>query len=104
MNLQSNQLLTVAKAFSRGNDLPLDESSVFDSLEELQNYADTNPTAYDLQFVTVRNGEEVDGYILSKQEDGKFELVGCGPKTIVNTIEQKIIEASNDFATKWEEF
>lgn len=105
MKLQSNQLLTAAKAFSRGNDIPLDPTSIFTSYEELLDYVQNDPTAYDLQLVTVRDGDDIENYVLSKNSDGEFEILGCGLKKI-NELEQKINDIIDNGVggTEWETF
>lgn len=59
MAIEAKNLLVVVKAFSRGNALPLDASSVYDSLAEAQTYT-AAANAYAGQLVT------------AKLEDGKY--------------------------------
>lgn len=83
--------------FRRGNPNPLDNSSVWKSLAEAQNYAQTDPTAYVGQVLSVVNytpavTEEVDGEVVIKtpsqstvevyyikDEAGNLEPVGTSP-------------------------
>lgn len=62
--IQSKDKLVAVKAYARGNALPLDASSVFDSVEEAQNYAANDPTSYNLQIIGVMNGNKPEAYIV----------------------------------------
>ena len=65
--------------FRRGNPNPLDNSSVWASLEAAQNYAATDATAYVGQILSVVNATAGTVTIYSIQDTtGKLEMVGTG--------------------------
>ena len=74
MALNSNQKLVTVKAYSRGEPIPLDESSVFESYALAETYASTNPTAYAGQLVTALSGTKYKTYVLQTNEEGGFKL------------------------------
>lgn len=74
MALNSNQKLVTVKAYSRGEPIPLDESSVFETYELAETYASTNPTAYAGQLVTALSGTKYKTYVLQTNEEGGFTL------------------------------
>ena len=63
MAYQTNQLLVAVKAFSRANPLPIDSTSVYDSLAEAQSYAQA-ANAYAGQIITVKEGDSYTAYVL----------------------------------------
>ena len=64
MAFDANQLLVAVKAFSRANPLPIDATSVYESLEEARAYANA-ANAYAGQVITVKEGDTYNAYILS---------------------------------------
>lgn len=74
--------------FRRGAPNPLDNSSVWKSLTEAQTYAQTDPTAYVGQILSVvdNTAETVDVYKIINTE-GDLELVGTVPVGDGNTID-----------------
>lgn len=64
MAFDANQLLVAVKAFSRANPLPIDATSVYESLEEARAYAKA-ANAYAGQVITVKEGDTYNAYILS---------------------------------------
>lgn len=64
MAFDANQLLVAVKAFSRANPLPIDATSVYESLEEAHAYAKA-ANAYAGQVITVKEGDTYNAYILS---------------------------------------
>ena len=85
--------MSMPKAMNRTNPAPLDASAVWTSLEELRNYAATNPVAYVGQILSLvaYNEEteaitEVKAYII-KDADGNIEEVGSATLGDTKTIE-----------------
>lgn len=74
--------------FRRGAPNPLDNSAVWKSLAEAQNYAQTDPTAYVGQILSVvdNTAGNVDVYKI-KNEAGDLELVGTVPVGDGNTVD-----------------
>lgn len=87
MAIPSNQLVVAAKVYSRGVALPLDASSVYESLGEAQSYAQ-NPIAYAGQVITVKEGDAYNAYILNG-EAGAYTLskVGVDASAIKNYVQ-----------------
>lgn len=87
MAYQSNQLLVAVKAYARGNALPLDASSVYESLAEAQSYAQA-ANAYAGQIITVKEGENYNAYILDG-EAGSYTLskVGVDASAVKNYVQ-----------------
>ena len=87
MAYQSNQLLVAVKAYARGNALPLDASSVYESLAEAQSYAQA-ANAYAGQIITVKEGEKYNAYVLDG-EAGAYTLtkVGVDASAIKNYVQ-----------------
>ena len=87
MAYQSNQLLVAVKAYARGNALPLDASSVYESLAEAQSYAQA-ANAYAGQIITVKEGENYNAYILDG-EAGAYTLskVGLDASAVKNYVQ-----------------
>ena len=76
MAIDAKNLVVAAKVYSRGVALPLDASSVYESLGEAQSYA-KNPIAYAGQIITVKEGENYNAYILDG-EAGSYTLTKVG--------------------------
>ena len=87
MAIDSKNLVVAAKVYSRGVALPLDASSVYESLSEAQTYAQ-NPTAYAGQIITVKEGENYNAYILDG-EAGSYTLskVGLDASAVKNYVQ-----------------
>ena len=87
MAYQSNQLLVAVKAYARGNALPLDASSVYESLTEAQSYAKA-ANAYAGQVITVKEGDKYNAYILDG-EAGSYTLskVGVDASAVKNYVQ-----------------
>ena len=87
MAYQSNQLLVAVKAYVRGNALPLDASSVYESLAEAQSYAQA-ANAYAGQIITVKEGDKYNAYILDG-EAGSYTLskVGVDASAVKNYVQ-----------------
>lgn len=87
MAYQSNQLLVAVKAYARGNALPLDASSVYESLAEAQSYAQA-ANAYAGQIITVKEGDKYNAYILDGQA-GSYTLnkVGVDASAVKNYVQ-----------------
>ena len=87
MAIPSNQLVVAAKVYSRGVALPLDASSVYESLGDAQAYA-KNPIAYAGQVITVKEGEKYNAYILDG-EAGSYTLskVGVDASAVKNYVQ-----------------
>ena len=87
MAYQSNQLLVAVKAYARGNALPLDASSVYESLAEAQTYAQA-ANAYAGQLITVKEGDTYNAYILDG-EAGSYSLskVGVDASAVKNYVQ-----------------
>ena len=79
MAIPSNQLVVAAKVYSRGVALPLDASSVYESLGDAQAYA-KNPIAYAGQIITVLEDGEYVPYILNGSA-GAYTLSKIGLDT-----------------------
>lgn len=77
MNYESNQMLVAVKAYTRGNPLALDASSVWDSQSEAQTYANS-AIAYGGQIITAKmDDEKYKAFILNPSEGG-FTLSELG--------------------------
>lgn len=63
MAYTSDQVVVAVKGYSRGSSVPLDVTDHWDSYEEATNYALTNPTCWDGQLFTVKQGEKNVPYI-----------------------------------------
>ena len=87
MAYQTNQLLVAVKAFSRANPLPIDSTSVYDSLSEAQTYAQA-ANAYAGQLITVKEGDAYKAYILDG-EAGSYTLskVGVDASAVKNYVQ-----------------
>lgn len=87
MAYQTNQLLVAVKAFSRANPLPIDSTSVYDSLSEAQTYAQA-ANAYAGQLITVKEGDTYNAYILDG-EAGSYSLskVGVDASAVKNYVQ-----------------
>lgn len=74
--------------FRRGNPNPLDNSSVWASLDDAKNYAKNDPVAYVGQILSVvdNTAETVDVYKITNTE-GDLELVGTVPVGDNNTVD-----------------
>lgn len=87
MAIDAKNLVVAAKVYSRGVALPLDASSVYESLGEAQSYA-KNPIAYAGQVITVKEGDAYNAYILNG-EAGSYTLskVGVDASAIKNYVQ-----------------
>ena len=87
MAIDAKNLVVAAKVYSRGVALPLDASSVYESLGEAQSYA-KNPIAYAGQIITVKEGENYKAYILDG-DAGAYTLtkVGVDPSAVKNYVQ-----------------
>lgn len=87
MAFDANQLLVAVKAFSRANPLPIDATSVYESLEEARAYAKA-ANAYAGQVITVKEGDTYNAYILSGA-NGSLTLskVGVDASEIKNYVQ-----------------
>lgn len=56
--------LVWVKAMARGQCFPLDSTEIWDSLEDAQNYAQTDSVAYVGQTLKVKNADSVDVYVI----------------------------------------
>lgn len=87
MAIDAKNLVVAAKVYSRGVALPLDASSVYESLTEAQSYAQ-NPIAYAGQVITVKEGDTYNAYVLNG-EAGAYTLtkVGVDASAIKNYVQ-----------------
>lgn len=87
MAYDSNQLLVAVKAFSRSNPLPIDATSVYDSLGDAQTYAQA-ANAYAGQIITVKQGDEYIAYVLNG-ESGSYTLdkIGVDASEVKNYVQ-----------------
>lgn len=87
MAIDSKNLVVAAKVYSRGVALPLDASSVYESLSDAQTYAQ-NPIAYAGQIITVKEGENYNAYILDGTV-GSYTLskVGLDASAVKNYVQ-----------------
>lgn len=87
MAIDSKNLVVAAKVYSRGVALPLDASSVYESLSAAQTYAQ-NPIAYAGQIITVKEGENYNAYILDGTA-GSYTLskVGLDASAVKNYVQ-----------------
>lgn len=69
-SLNTSTKWDVGVAINRNNPLPLDASSIYESLEALQTYAQTSPTVYVGQFCAVVTDTEVAAYQITKIGEG----------------------------------
>ena len=78
MAIDSTKLLVAVKAYSRGNALPLDASSVHETLAAAQTYADS-AIAYGGQVITALVDGEYKAYMLQPKAEGTgFNLSPIG--------------------------
>lgn len=94
MAIDAKNLVVAAKVYSRGVALPLDASSVYESLSEAQTYAQ-NPIAYAGQIITVKENENYNAYILNGAA-GSYTLtkVGLDASAVKNYV-QVVTELPN---------
>ena len=87
MAIDAKNLVVAAKVYSRSVALPLDASSVYESLGEAQSYA-KNPIAYAGQIITVKEGDKYNAYILDG-EAGTYTLskVGVDASAVKNYVQ-----------------
>lgn len=87
MAIDAKNLVVAAKVYSRGVALPLDASSVYESLGDAQAYA-KNPIAYAGQVITVKEGDKYNAYILDG-EAGSYTLskVGVDASAVKNYVQ-----------------
>ena len=87
MAIDAKNLVVAAKVYSRGVALPLDASSVYETLGEAQSYA-KNPIAYAGQIITVKEGDKYNAYILDG-EAGTYTLskVGVDASAVKNYVQ-----------------
>lgn len=87
MAIDAKNLVVAAKVYSRGVALPLDASSVYESLGEAQSYA-KNPIAYAGQIITVKEGDKYNAYILDG-DAGSYTLskVGVDASAVKNYVQ-----------------
>ena len=87
MAIDAKNLVVAAKVYSRGVALPLDASSVYESLGDAQSYA-SNPIAYAGQVITVKEGDKYNAYILDG-EAGSYTLskVGVDASAVKNYVQ-----------------
>lgn len=87
MAIDAKNLVVAAKVYSRGVALPLDASSVYESLGEAQSYA-KNPIAYAGQIITVKEGDKYNPYILDGSA-GSYTLskVGVDASAVKNYVQ-----------------
>lgn len=87
MAIDSKNLVVAAKVYSRGVALPLDASSVYESLGAAQTYA-TSPIAYAGQVITVLEDGSYNAYILNG-EAGSYTLskIGVDPSAVKNYVQ-----------------
>lgn len=75
--LDSTQKLVAVKAYARGNAIPLDASSTYDSIDEATTYATTSPVAYEGQLITAIEDGVPKAYALKKETVG-YSLAAVG--------------------------
>lgn len=97
MAIDSTKLLVAVKAYSRGNALPLDASSVHETLAAAQTYADS-AIAYGGQVITALVDGEYKAYMLQPKAEGTgFNLspVGVDGKIDPTKVKEyvKVVEA-----------
>ena len=87
MAIDSKNLVVAAKVYSRGVALPLDASSVYESLGDAQAYA-KNPIAYAGQVITVLEDGNYNAYILNG-DAGSYTLskVGVDASAVKNYVQ-----------------
>ena len=87
MAIDSKNLVVAAKVYSRGVALPLDASSVYESLGEAQTYA-ASPIAYAGQVITVLEDGNYNAYILNGAA-GSYTLskVGVDASAVKNYVQ-----------------
>lgn len=74
--------------FKRQGSFPLDKSNVFYSLVEATEYAESNKIAYEGQIISVVENDDVNAYILKKNDDvtKNFKLVNISTNNANNDI------------------
>lgn len=82
MAIESKDLLVAIKAYSRGNALPLDASSVHDTKEAASTYA-KQPNAYAGQIITAKVNGKYKAYVLQGTNGNcTLEAVGADPSAM----------------------
>lgn len=76
--LDSTQKLVAVKAYARGNAIPLDASSTYDTISEAAEYASTSPVAYQSQLITTVDETGMPKAYLLKKESVGYSLVHLG--------------------------
>lgn len=74
--VQNGAKWDVAVAIKRGNPLPLDSTSVFESYEKALEYASTSPFAYPTQLIGVVGADSTNEYYGITQDGGLEEIGG----------------------------
>lgn len=69
----------VGNSYQRKSAIPLDYFSLFNSLEDAEEYAATNPVAYVGQKIAVCENDNVNVYVI-KNEAGELKKVGFETK------------------------
>lgn len=111
-NYESNQLLVAVKAYTRGNPLALDASSVWESQSEAQTYANS-AIAYGGQIITAKMDDNTyKAFILNPGDSGyTLTAIGADPSSIKQYVivgtrpgsgqEQGIIYIDNNVGYIW---
>ena len=87
--LQTNFGITeYPNTFKRQGSFPLDNSSVFKSLNDATEYANSNPIAYEGQIKSVIDNDTINVYILKSSDDvnTNFKLSNISSNELNNTI------------------
>lgn len=111
-NYETNQMLVAVKAYTRGNPLALDASSVWDSQSEAQTYANS-AIAYGGQIITAKMDDNTyKAFILNPGDSGyTLTAIGADPSSIKQYVivgtrpgagqEQGIIYIDNNVGYIW---
>lgn len=76
MAIESKDKLVAVKAYARGNAIPLDASSTYETYEEAVAYAASDPTAYEGQMISAKVDGKPKGYILEANPSGSGFVLG----------------------------
>lgn len=104
MAIDSKNLLVWVKAMSRGQDLPLDASEIWESKEAAETYArgllDKSTVAYAGQQITVVTDDDISSYIIA--QDGSLKKLATftqdesGKLTLTDTNGNTVLEINPD--------
>lgn len=95
--LENGAKWDIGVAINRTNPVPIDASSVFKTLSDLQTYAETNPVAHPGQLVAVIGEDEVAAYIITSTGSGAV-VQKLAASSASGDLTQDILDLQQDIA------